>query len=72
MLVFRKFPLYSKQMISIDTRKKYQMNWLSHNNKETRKTTITKDRITELQWLVRERQKIKHVSLSTLSTPQEI
>ena len=48
------------------------MNWLSHNNKETRKTTITKDRITELQWLVRERQKIKHVSLSTLSTPQEI
>ena len=59
-------------MISIDTRKKYQMNWLSHNNKETRKTIITKDRITELQWLVRERQKIKHVSLSTLSTPQEI
>ena len=37
------------------------MNWLSHNNKETRKTTITKDRITELQWLVRERQKIKHI-----------
>ena len=72
MPVFRKFPLYTKQMISIDTRKKYQMNWLSHNNKEKRKTTITKDRITELQWLVRERQKIKHVSLSTLSTPQEI
>ena len=43
-------------MISIDTRKKYQMNWLSHNNKETRKTTITKDRITELQWLVRQRK----------------